>query len=140
MFLIKRTCKINRSNNRRVLYREWGEVSKMDHICQLIIFLCLKGFLPSDLHPDVACIAGSRQHIGNPNSEASRCIGINLSSSPVPDLNRIVSKKVRFLTLWHKNVTATSVSDKLLLCSCENYRKGSRCTQTFFCQLVCGCK
>ena len=32
--------------------------------------------LLTELHLDIACIAGSKQHIGNPNSEATRCTGI----------------------------------------------------------------
>ena len=30
------------------------------------------------LHPDTVCIAGSKQHIDNPNTEANTCIGIYL--------------------------------------------------------------
>ena len=101
-------------------------------------FYVWKAFFFSELHPDVAFIAGSKELIGNPNSEANTRIGINLSSSPVPDLNRIMSKKVRFLTLWHNNVKATSLSDKLWFYSREHYRKETWFTQTFLCQLIRG--
>ena len=54
-----------------------------------------------------ACIAGSKQHIDNANTEANSYIGIYLWSSPVPVLDYIISKNVKLVTLWryHRNIS-----------------------------------
>ena len=75
----------------------------MHHMCEKVL---------TESHPDITCIAGSKKHIGNPNSKANRCIGIYLSSSPVPVLNHTASKNVSLMTLWYKDVTATSQSSQ----------------------------
>ena len=62
----------------------------MHHICEKVL---------TESHPDITCIAGSKKHIGNPNSKANRCIGIYLPSSPVPVLNHTASKNVSLVTL-----------------------------------------
>ena len=43
-----------------------------------VIFAICENLL-TESHPDIACIARSKQLIGNPNSEANRCIGVYIS-------------------------------------------------------------
>ena len=94
--------------------------------------------LLTGLHP--TCIAGSKQHFGNPNSEANTCIGIYPWSSPVPVLNHNASNNVGLVTLWYKDITETiNVWWKTWLCLDEYYHKGIWYKQTFSCQVLCGC-
>ena len=84
----------------------------------------------------------SKQHIGNPISEANACIGIYLWSSPVPVLKHNASKNVRIVTLWYKDITATSLSGETMMTnifgSDEYYHKGIWYSQTFSSQLLRG--
>ena len=69
-------------------WREWGKFTEVDQISisllslffsdwNVVIFpVCEK--LLTELNLDIACIAGSNQHIVNPNFEATRCTGIYL--------------------------------------------------------------
>ena len=67
----------------------------------------------TESHP--ACIVGSKQHIGNPNSEANTCTGIYLWSSTVPVLNHNASKNIRLATHWNKDITATSLPGETMM-------------------------
>ena len=77
----------------------------MHHICEKVL---------TESHPDITCIAGSKKHIGNPNSKANRCIGIYLPSSPVPVLNHTASIKMSLQrhSLASNNPVQTSVITK----------------------------
>ena len=48
------------------------------NVCNVAIFsICEKVLMES--HPDMPRVLRSKQHIGNPNSEANRCIGVYIS-------------------------------------------------------------
>ena len=64
----------------------------------------IRAKLLRELHPDIACNAGNKQHIVNPNSEANICIGIHLWSSLAPVLNHTASKKESLVTLSYKDI------------------------------------
>ena len=111
---MKIACILNWSNSRRTFQREWGKSPKLIMlVSSLILFfnasnvaislICEK--LLMELHS--ACIVGSKQDIGNPNSEANTCIGIHLWSLPVPALNHNASNNKRLVTLRYKDTTVT---------------------------------
>ena len=54
-------------------------------------------------------------NIGNPNSETDTCIRIYFLSWLVLVLNHNASKNVRLVTVWYKDITATSLSGKTMM-------------------------
>ena len=110
---------LNSRSHGSALQREWWELTKVMHICQLISFLfkCLECFLLpirekllKESQPDIAFMARSKQEIYKPYSDVSECIGINCCSLPVPALNQIESNKARLVIWCYRDITATTVS------------------------------
>ena len=77
IFFIKITYILNRSNNRRIFWRQRGKFTKVDHICQFADFQCLEYYYLSNMWKTAGRVTswyymhwGSKQHIFNSNSEA----------------------------------------------------------------------
>ena len=75
--------------------------------------ICEKVLTVSNL--DIAYIARSMPHMGNPNFEAEKCIGYISLIVLGTSLNYITSRNVTLVTLSYKDITATSVSGETIV-------------------------